>query len=129
MPEGGRSGLREYHTHHSGTDLSKHNKSKQVFAGYHYDLNFLTIHGKARFPGLYVWLRDGRRIPVKVPEGCLLIQVSFGHVISAPCVCVLSTVVTPESPALSSGGIHRSVPPAILRLGSRLGDAVRADAL
>ena len=34
--------------------MSKHNKSKQIFAGYHYDLNFLTIHGKARFPGLYV---------------------------------------------------------------------------
>lgn len=41
---------------------------------YHYDLNFLTIHGRSRFPGLYVWLRDGRRVPVKVPDGCLLLQ-------------------------------------------------------
>lgn len=41
---------------------------------YHYDLNFLTVHGKSRFPGLFVWRRDGRRVPVRVPEGCLLVQ-------------------------------------------------------
>lgn len=39
------------------------------------DLNFLTIHGKSRFPGLHVWLRDGTRAAVKVPQGCLFIQV------------------------------------------------------
>ena len=43
-------------------------------AGYHYDLNFLTVHGKARFPGLFVWLRDGRRVAVSIPTGCLLLQ-------------------------------------------------------
>lgn len=35
----------------------------------------LTIHGKSRFPGLFIWLRDGRRVPVIVPDGCLLLQV------------------------------------------------------
>lgn len=44
------------------------------YAGYHYDLNFLTIHGKSRFPGLFVWLRDGKRVAVKIPAGCLFIQ-------------------------------------------------------
>lgn len=44
------------------------------YAGYHYDLNFLTIHGKSRFPGLFVWLRNGRRVAVKIPAGCLFIQ-------------------------------------------------------
>lgn len=29
---------------------------------YHYDLNFMTIHGKSRFPGLYIWLRDGKKV-------------------------------------------------------------------
>lgn len=43
-------------------------------AGFHYDLNFLTIHGKSRFPGLYIWLRDGTRVLVRVPDGCLLLQ-------------------------------------------------------
>lgn len=33
-----------------------------------------TIHGKSPFPGLFIWLRDGRRVPVRIPEGCLLIQ-------------------------------------------------------
>lgn len=44
------------------------------YAGYHYDLNFLTIHGKSRFPGLFVWLRNGKRVAVKIPSGCLFIQ-------------------------------------------------------
>jgi len=58
----------------TGSDLGTYNNLKTIFAGFHYDLNFLTIHGKSRFPGLYIWLRDGTRVPVKVPDGCLLIQ-------------------------------------------------------
>jgi hypothetical protein len=42
--------------------------------GWHYDLNFLTIHGRSRFPGLSVWLADGRRARVAIPPGCLLVQ-------------------------------------------------------
>jgi isopenicillin N synthase-like dioxygenase len=38
------------------------------------DLNFLTIHGKSRYPGLFVWLRSGEKIQVAVPEGHLLLQ-------------------------------------------------------
>jgi len=34
----------------------------------------LTIHGKSRYPGLFVWLRTGEKISVSVPEGCLLLQ-------------------------------------------------------
>ncbi len=39
------------------------------------DLNFMTIHGRSRFPGLFIWTRDGKRVLVRVPPGCLLIQV------------------------------------------------------
>jgi isopenicillin N synthase-like dioxygenase len=42
--------------------------------GFHYDLNFITIHGKSRFPGLHIWTREGKKMAVKVPDGCLLIQ-------------------------------------------------------
>ncbi len=42
---------------------------------YHYDLNLLTVHGRSRFPGLFVWLRDGRKVAVRIPPGCLLMQV------------------------------------------------------
>lgn len=46
-----------------------------VFAGFHTDLNFLTIHGRSRFPGLHIWARNtGKRITVKLPPGCLLVQ-------------------------------------------------------
>lgn len=51
-----------------------HGKEGTVFAGYHYDLNFLTIHGRHRFPGLSIWLRNGKKVEVKVPVRCLLIQ-------------------------------------------------------
>lgn len=46
----------------------------RVLAGLHYDLNFMTIHGKSRFPGLYVWTRAGKKMAVKIPDGCLLVQ-------------------------------------------------------
>ena len=59
----------------TATDLSRHGQLGRVLAGYHYDLGFLTIHGKSRYPGLYVWTRDGTKLPVKVPDGCLLVQV------------------------------------------------------
>lgn len=65
----------------TGSDLSRYGKGT-VFAGYHYDLNVMTIHGKSRFPGLFIWLRDGTRVPVKVPDGCLLLQV--GKQVLAP---------------------------------------------
>lgn len=58
----------------TGSDLRRHGKEGTVFAGYHYDLNFLTIHGRSRFPGLSIWLRNGQKVGVKVPVGCLLIQ-------------------------------------------------------
>jgi hypothetical protein len=44
------------------------------------DLNWMTIHGKSRFPGLFIWLRDGRRVPVAVPDGCLLLQARAGSI-------------------------------------------------
>lgn len=58
----------------TGSDLSKYNGHKDVLAGFHYDLNFITVHGKSRYPGLSIWTRDGTKMEVKVPEGCLLIQ-------------------------------------------------------
>jgi len=58
----------------TGTDLEKHGSIGTVFAGFHNDLNFLTIHGKSRFPGLFIWLRSGKKLPVRIPDGCLLIQ-------------------------------------------------------
>ena len=58
----------------TGSDLSRHRTEGTVLAGYHNDLNLFTIHGKSRYPGLYVWLRDGTKMLVKIPDGCLLVQ-------------------------------------------------------
>jgi len=58
----------------TGSDLKTHNKLGTTFAAYHYDLNFITIHGRSRYPGLFIWTRDGRKMMVKVPPKCLLLQ-------------------------------------------------------
>lgn len=73
----------------TGTDLNKYGTKNTIVAGFHYDLNFLTIHGKSRFPGLYVWTRNGQKKQVSVPDNCLLIQagkqieyLTGGHVLA-----------------------------------------------
>lgn len=57
----------------TGSDLKKNDKGA-VFAGFHYDISFMTIHGKSRYPGLSVWTRDWKKRTVKIPPGCLLVQ-------------------------------------------------------
>ncbi|KAG8754685.1 hypothetical protein FRC12_011123 [Ceratobasidium sp. 428] len=60
----------------TASDLNKYGKKDSILAGFHSDLNFLTIHGRSRYPGLHIWARNsGKRIPVKVPAGrYLLVQ-------------------------------------------------------
>ncbi|BGP14733.1 hypothetical protein JCM10213_004327 [Rhodosporidiobolus nylandii] len=59
----------------TATDLRKYGRVGEIFAGFHTDLNFLTIHGRSRYPGLNIWARNsGKRIDVKLPKGCLLVQ-------------------------------------------------------
>jgi len=58
----------------TGSNFNKFGKLGTVLAAYHTDLNFLTIHGASRFPGLSVWTRGGKKLNVKVPAGCLLVQ-------------------------------------------------------
>lgn len=58
----------------TGSDLAKHSVPGTVLAGCHADLNLLTVHGRGRLPGLFVWTRAGEKVSVRVPEGCLLLQ-------------------------------------------------------
>lgn len=64
-------------------------KLNTVLAGFHYDLNFLTVHGKSRFPGLKVWTREGKVTAPKIPPGYLFMQagkqfeyLTGGHVLA-----------------------------------------------
>lgn len=73
----------------TGSDYNEYNKEGTILAGFHTDLNFLTIHGKSRFPGLSIWTRNGERMSVSVPDGCLLVQagkqieyLTGGHVLA-----------------------------------------------
>jgi len=58
----------------TGTNMAKHGDEGTMVAGWHTDISFLTIHGKSRFPGLAIWLRNGKKVFVKIPDGCLLVQ-------------------------------------------------------
>mmetsp|Transcript_4559 Transcript_4559/g.6903 ORF Transcript_4559/g.6903 Transcript_4559/m.6903 type:complete len:348 (-) Transcript_4559:146-1189(-) len=65
----------------TASDLQKYDIGT-AFANFHYDLNFITIHGKSRYPGLFLWTRDWKKQPVSIPEGCLLLQAGamFEHI-------------------------------------------------
>lgn len=60
----------------TASDLVKYGEKDTILAGFHTDLNFLTIHGRSRYPGLNIWARNtGSRIAVKIPSGNhLLVQ-------------------------------------------------------
>jgi isopenicillin N synthase-like dioxygenase len=73
----------------TGSNLNRFGADGTVLAGFHQDLNFMTIHGKSRFPGLNIWTREGRKSGVKIPDGCLLVQagkqleyLTGGHVLA-----------------------------------------------
>ncbi|KAG6837682.1 hypothetical protein H0H93_004958 [Arthromyces matolae] len=58
----------------TASDLVTYGAKDTILAGFHTDLNFLTIHGRSRYPGLHIWARNtGKRIPVKIPEGSYLL--------------------------------------------------------
>jgi len=53
----------------TASDLNKYGRNDTILAGFHTDLNFLTIHGRSRYPGLNIWARNtGKRIPVRFPD-------------------------------------------------------------
>jgi isopenicillin N synthase-like dioxygenase len=84
----------------TASDFSRFGALGTVLAGYHYDLNFITTHGRSRYPGLYVWTREGSKRVVKIPAGCLLVQagkqaehLTGGHVLAG----FHEVVVTPAT--------------------------------
>lgn len=115
----------------TGSDFNKFNTSGTALAGYHYDLNFLTIHGKSRFPGLYVWLRDGRRMPVKVPTGHLIVQagkqieyLTAGHVLAGFHEVVISDATVKTIEQKKAAG---APPSALWRVSSTLFGHIASD--
>ena len=65
----------------TGSDLDK-NDVGTILAGFHYDISFMTIHGRSRYPGLSLWTRDWQKVTLNFPPGCLFIQagLSFEHI-------------------------------------------------
>lgn len=100
-----------------------------TIAGYHYDLNFLTIHGRSRFPGLYVWTKTGKRIPVVVPEGYLLIQsgIQLEYLTAGVIQRGMHEVVVSEETSVAAKKAKQNAT-SLWRVSSTLFGHVRSDA-
>lgn len=61
----------------NAADLDILNRPGTIINAFHRDLNLLSIHGPATYPGLRIWLRNGTSLFVKMPQGHILIQA--GH--------------------------------------------------
>ncbi|KAI6031471.1 Clavaminate synthase-like protein [Pisolithus microcarpus] len=63
----------------TASDLTKYGQKDTILAGFHTDLNCLTIHGRSRFPGLNIWARNtGKRISVRFPPTGRFLLVQSG---------------------------------------------------
>ncbi|KAF8560063.1 Clavaminate synthase-like protein [Imleria badia] len=63
----------------TASDLVKYGDKDTILAGFHTDLNCLTIHGRSRYPGLHIWARNtGKRIPVRFPPTGRFLLVQAG---------------------------------------------------
>ena len=103
----------------TGSDL--HNaKIGDVFAGFHYDLNFVTIHGKSHYPGLNIWARNsGKKLAVKVPKGMLIVQAGkqFEYVTNGKVVAGYHEVVVNEG-TLNAVEVAKSAGRGLWRVSS-----------
>jgi isopenicillin N synthase-like dioxygenase len=114
----------------TASDFSRFGAQGTVLAGYHYDLNFLTSHGRSRYPGLYVWTRDGSKRAVKIPHGCLLVQagkqaeyLTGGHVLAG----FHEVVVTPATVDAIAASTAADPPRSLWRISSTLFSHIASD--
>ncbi|KAJ9078067.1 hypothetical protein DSO57_1010672 [Entomophthora muscae] len=113
----------------TGSDLSRYNKAGTILAGFHYDLCFMTIHGKSRFPGLNIWAKGNKnKVQAKVPDGYLLVQAGMqlqwvtGGVINAGYHEVIVTEATVEAIERAKNNNQ-----SLWRISSTLFNHIRSD--
>ena len=114
----------------TASDFSRFGALHTVLAGFHCDLNFITAHGRSRYPGLYVWTRDGARVPVKIPPGCLLLQagLQFQHLTGGHVLAGFHEVVVNEATVASIEAAAAAAPPRSLwRISSTLFAHIASD--
>lgn len=59
----------------TSVDLRKNGQLDNIFAGFHSDLNFISLHGRSRYPGLHIWARNsGKRLGARMETGHILVQ-------------------------------------------------------
>lgn len=79
----------------TGSDLRTYGMPGTVLAGWHDDLNFMSVHGKSNFLGLRVWRRDGVPLLVRIPDGCMLVQAGqqFEYLTGGAVLCGMHEVI------------------------------------
>jgi len=120
----------------TASDFTRFGALGTVLAGYHYDLNFISAHGRSRYPGLYVWTRDGRRVGVKIPPGCLLLQagaqfqyLTGGHVLAGFHEVVVAPSTVEAIAAASAPPPPGAQPRSLWRISSTLFAHINSDVL
>lgn len=115
----------------TGSCIKKDGKDT-ILAGFHYDFCYMTIHGKSNYPGLFIWLSDGTKLPVVLEDGYLLIQSGLelemftGGLIKAG---MHEVVVTDRARALAEERMALGIPHSNWRVSSTVFAHVRHDCL
>ncbi|MSR84963.1 isopenicillin N synthase family oxygenase [Candidatus Uhrbacteria bacterium] len=60
----------------TGVNLAQLGEPGTVHAALHRDIGFITAHGRSNAPGLFLWKRNGERIPARIQKNCILAQVA-----------------------------------------------------
>lgn len=133
LPWDSFSGRMQYGPHllaPTSSDFKRFGTLGEVLAGYHYDLNFITAHGKSRYPGLFIWTREGQKKTVKIPDGCLLVQagkqfehITGGHVLAG----FHEVVVTPGT--VDAIAAAKAAGRSLWRISSTLFSHIASDVL
>eukprot|EP00347_Sterkiella_histriomuscorum_P013073 403366126 len=94
----------------TGSDLKRHDIGTTL-AGFHYDIALLTCHGKSRYPGLYIWLRDWTKVAVKIPKGCLLLQAgsTFEHITGGYVLAGYHEVIYSEETKIAAQKVQQEI--------------------
>jgi isopenicillin N synthase-like dioxygenase len=113
----------------TASDFSRFGAVGTVLAGFHADLNFITAHGRSRYPGLYVWTREGRRAAVKIPEGCLLVQagLQFQHLTGGHVLAGFHEVVVSSAAEAAIAAAKASPGRSLWRISSTLFAHIASD--
>ena len=118
--------------HPTGSDMDAY-KPGTIFNGLHYDPNFLTIHGRSRYPGLYLWKKNQEKFPAWTPshpQDALMLQagIQFESLTGGQVLAGMHEVIYTEDAAKALDN-YKKIKNNFWRVAALLFAQVRHDAL